>query len=809
MLELGQKARIGGLVGTVRFIGETRFAKGVWCGVELDEKTGKNDGSVDGIRYFETLKKDGFYGLFGKLGAVHAVENEIHGHMLPLDQNSGGKMQKLVVKLQDKLNDIHSRYGKLELDLEACIMDKEAQRLEIEELSIELDSLKLEHQDLVAHVQELTEELDLRRSIDLEEWKENVSSDALWKRNKLLQSTLFKVQISLDTFRNLNKDLEKQNQDLSVENKTVRKTLEDANEELDGFRRLLDSMGSQLDSEVSYDHIVDKLTQENAGLHSQLEDYTLAMDELRAEREVANDLEHMYRDLEEELSQQLHSLREKLENAQQKINTLEAQNSQLMLRDPTAKRHLEELTDQIQQLHTELHYKSLNNQFLVESWGGSDKRHPLVLSRQLSFLSKMLDAGSPDISYKTVQAYFLLQLASQSYISEARTSRHAKLENSMVELYTQSQIENWKESLIKSEVPEELVELGMKSFSNLKNSRVDLDPLVLFQTLQRTSRVLTSSRRDLTDELKSALSRLLVLCDQRSKPAAEGSIALLESNGVFATATDFFEKVICALKSDSLQQSEATTFLEGFLNKLSELKIVVQADARHDNASELQNTDARNAILKSKKLELEVKELRKMVSVKTDNIEELKLKLKVFENKLQRQIEQENIVSDLQNNLSSLQFSREELQSSVRSLKDSNTELKEALEDERIRRRFLFPNKQLVNLTKETDGMDRLGLACKINDLQVTISSMQHAYEGLDENFWLMEPLSSNHSFANAKFFNDLEKSRNMFSEFVREADIMPIRLEYPSKGSSLGFYCRQLDEKKARLVDQLHDLTS
>ncbi|XP_074640389.1 CAP-Gly domain-containing linker protein 4-like isoform X2 [Tubulanus polymorphus] len=76
-LEIGDRVLVAGQrKGTVKFIGETQFSPGTWYGIELDRSVGKNDGAVNGVRYFTCRPRRGVFAPISRLKLL------IPGHLV-------------------------------------------------------------------------------------------------------------------------------------------------------------------------------------------------------------------------------------------------------------------------------------------------------------------------------------------------------------------------------------------------------------------------------------------------------------------------------------------------------------------------------------------------------------------------------------------------------------------------------------------------------------------------------------------------------------------------------------------------------
>ncbi|KAJ2236932.1 hypothetical protein GGF40_000814 [Coemansia sp. RSA 1286] len=78
-LNIGQAVEVQGFRGIVRFNGTTKFGGGRWIGVELETPNGKNDGIVQGDRYFDCPPN---HGLFVRMSQVKVLTSSSSGSAL-------------------------------------------------------------------------------------------------------------------------------------------------------------------------------------------------------------------------------------------------------------------------------------------------------------------------------------------------------------------------------------------------------------------------------------------------------------------------------------------------------------------------------------------------------------------------------------------------------------------------------------------------------------------------------------------------------------------------------------------------------
>ncbi|PAA75162.1 hypothetical protein BOX15_Mlig022873g2 [Macrostomum lignano] len=118
---IGDRIFVGGTrSGTICFIGHTKFAEGEWAGINLDDATGKNDGSVGGVRYFQCPMS---HGLFSRLTNL-SFERRVN----PTDVASkpGQQSQKQQPKSASKSGSVSSVTPKTESQQPAAVTEASA-----------------------------------------------------------------------------------------------------------------------------------------------------------------------------------------------------------------------------------------------------------------------------------------------------------------------------------------------------------------------------------------------------------------------------------------------------------------------------------------------------------------------------------------------------------------------------------------------------------------------------------------------------------------------------------------------------------
>ncbi|CAJ1086747.1 dynactin subunit 1-like isoform X11 [Xyrichtys novacula] len=212
-VESGKPPKIGSVVevigkgqrGTVAYIGATLFASGKWVGVILNEPKGKNDGTVQGKRYF-TCEEN--HGIFVRQSQIQVVEEGS-----PDTPDSGiAKIlrQKDSPEPQKTTKQVDAALGSEEMveTLTERNLDLEEKVRELRETVTDLEAINDMNDELQENARET--EMELREQLDLSSAKVREAD----KRVEAAQETVADYQQTISKYRDHTTRLQEANREL-------------------------------------------------------------------------------------------------------------------------------------------------------------------------------------------------------------------------------------------------------------------------------------------------------------------------------------------------------------------------------------------------------------------------------------------------------------------------------------------------------------------------------------------------------------------------------------------------------------------
>lgn len=792
MVSIGDKVAVNGTTGTVKYVGATIFARGTWYGIELDDCVGKNDGSVQGVRYFTLSKTQGNYGLFTQLENLKRMGEDDDLRL------ENAKLVRVVEALQKKTRHLHLECEQLHQSIESyrsqnlqvSALQKTIEEMTLNGVDWESKYLQLnqhtkqvqqENDQLKLELDPLKEEIALRRKIEhvgLSQGKD-VDSAVLLQKYLLLEQVLTKLELSLKDVTERYESLLEENTILLEENATFQADISRLENELEIAKQGLIDLTSQVEAQEGSSNIVDFLTENNAELSNALDALNEELNELKKKDEIHTTMNNIYVDIENELRDQLRELQHSYDK--NKIIQQNIENGHLTevigkTRNKDRSQHDEEpksLRATLQNIE-QISPESVFLKDLYDIVFNNNEKKVEILQIQVDFLSKIITnerlAISADVRIPC--EHFLLVL--REVIKEIIKSRHFEISNLLLDVFGDNSA--WKYSLLKNRLPDNTANM-LSIIKFLKTNRnLDINCNLMMNILSVTfgvvmpdilahflKRLTSEQHQEQVSEMYSLSLSIEKCSGDIIKQITVGDATLghtLQNLFTSDILENIFQNVVSkfayAEREFNLDFHHILTTLNVIMNNLKSFQIHKTAKPLSSGSTNGNKVgpsadhmipNIQEVDIAADQYKKDVSRLKIAVAQKQSYIEELLVTVQILQNKL---LEANNSSEELKILTIQLNESRSEnndLLSLISQSKEHILDLEEKLKFERLKAYQIVPNIKWNEAVSEFEFVERLDLISEIKDLRQTISkytwkkeNTKMDHDWLDDAFTEMSP---------------------------------------------------------------------
>uniref|UniRef100_A0A673X3D4 Dynactin subunit 1 n=1 Tax=Salmo trutta TaxID=8032 RepID=A0A673X3D4_SALTR len=387
----GKPAKVGSVVevigkgqrGTVAYVGATLFATGKWVGVILDEPKGKNDGTVQGKRYFQCDENCGIFVRQSQVTKLirhtidtlsncdthtytlsncdtHIEEESLRGQVKDLEEKLETlkmkraedkvklkelekhkiqleQLQEWKTKMQEQQTDLQKQLKEAKKDAREALEAKDrymeemsdtADAIEMATLDKEMaeersESLQVEVESLKEKVEELTMDLEIIKHEVEEKGSDGAASSyhvkQLEEQNSRLKDALVRMRDLSSSEKQEHVKLQKQMEKKNGELETLRTQKEKLQEEMKQAEATIDELKEQVDAALGAEEMVETLTERNLDLEEKVRELRETVTDLEAINEMNDELQENSRETEMELREQLDLNGARVREAQKRV----------------------------------------------------------------------------------------------------------------------------------------------------------------------------------------------------------------------------------------------------------------------------------------------------------------------------------------------------------------------------------------------------------------------------------------------------------------------------------------------------------